>query len=236
MLKKINNWLDIIQQTLLPPTCILCSNPGQDTKDICMHCEKQLIKNIFCCYRCACIFDQPATRSLLCGECLQGKISFDETHAPFLYQGSIRYLISELKFHAQFKNARLLGMLMAEQLIRKAERPDYLIPMPLYKTRYRQRGFNQAQEIANTLSNKLNIPLELNGCFRHRNTPHQIDLTAIQRRKNMKNAFTAKKSLKGLHLAIVDDVMTTGTTVNELAKVLKKAGANRVDVWVCSRA
>jgi len=166
-------------------------------------------------------------------------------------------LISTLKFGANYKNARLLGMLLAEHLTnlsgtdlhlpegcragkpdmkQTAERPDLILPVPLHKARYRERGFNQAIEIARTVAKEMQIPLDLTSCRRHRDTPHQTQLPAKKRHKNLKNAFSIIKPIHARHIAILDDVMTTGSTAHELACVLKKAGANRVDVWVCARA
>jgi ComF family protein len=148
----------------------------------------------------------------------------------------MRHLIAGLKFSADYKNARLLGRLLAEELTQTPQLPDCLIPVPLHKARYRQRGFNQSIEIARAVGNALHIPVDVNSCIRHRDTPHQTQLTAKQRRTNMKNAFSIIKQITAQHIAIVDDVMTTGSTVHELAVVLKKAGVARVDVWVCARA
>jgi ComF family protein len=173
---------------------------------------------------------------MLCGRCLSLRPAFDETYAPFIHQGAIRHLITSLKFKADYKNARLLGMLLAEHLDKTAKRPDCILPVPLHKARYRQRGFNQAIEIARTVSRELQIPLDLNSCLRHRNTPHQTALSAKKRWKNLKNAFSIIKPVSAQHIAILDDVMTTGSTVHELAALLKKAGVSKVDVWVCARA
>jgi ComF family protein len=189
-----------------------------------------------CCYQCAEILEIPSAIPILCGRCLSLRPAFDETFAPFIHQGAIRYLITSLKFNADYKNARLLGMLLAERLDKTAKRPDCILPVPLHKARYRQRGFNQAIEIARTVSRELQIPLDLISCHRHRNTPHQTALSAKKRRKNLKNAFSIIKPLYAQHIAILDDVMTTGSTVHELAAVLKKAGVGKVDVWVCARA
>ncbi len=232
----VNNWLNIIQHYLLPPTCILCGNAGFDSNDICHGCFNDLNRNNHCCYRCAEIFETPNAAPQLCGHCVSQTPAFEETHAPFIHQGIIRHLIARLKFNRQYQNARLLGTLLANHLEKTAEIPEIIIPVPLHKQRYRQRGFNQSVEIAKTLSKQLNIPLDTKSCIRHRNTPHQIDLPAKQRHKNIKNAFKNTKPIKASHVAIFDDVMTTGSTVNELAKLLKKAGVNRVDVWVCARA
>jgi ComF family protein len=195
-----------------------------------------LPRNNLCCYRCAEILETPVTTPVLCGRCLSRQPAFDETYAPFIHQGAIRHLIGTLKFSSNYKNARLLGMLLADHLKQTAERPNLILPVPLHKTRYRQRGFNQAIEIARTVAKELQIPLDVTSCSRHRDTPHQTQLPAKKRQKNLKNAFSVIKPIHARHIAILDDVMTTGSTAHELAYVLKKAGVGRVDVWVCARA
>lgn len=204
--------------------------------DLCTGCFQDLPLNQNCCYRCAEPFETTIETPQLCGHCLSKPAAFDETIAPFLYQGNMSYLITSLKFGKHYKNARLLGMLMAEHIKANTELPDCLLPVPLHKSRYRQRGFNQSIEIAKTLSRELHIPLNLNSCIRTRNTGQQTRLPAKQRRKNMKKAFAVNKPLNYRHIAILDDVMTTGSTVAELAQTLKRAGVERVDVWVCARA
>lgn len=232
----VYNWINIIQDCLLPPTCILCGNPGYDSRDICHSCYTHLPRNNLCCYRCGEILEPPVTAPVLCGKCLSRHPAFDETYAPFIHQGAIKHLIGHLKFGANYKNARLLGMLLADHLKQTAERPDLILPVPLHPSRYRQRGFNQAIEIGRTVAKELRIQLDLTSCKRHRDTPHQTQLSAKKRRKNLKNAFSVIKPIHARHIAILDDVMTTGSTAHELAYVLKKAGASRVDVWVCARA
>lgn len=172
----------------------------------------------------------------LCGRCLKIAPGFDETHAPFLYNDSLRYLISQLKFHQNYKHARLLGTLLAQHLIQSVELPECIIPVPLHRNRYRERGFNQSIEIARHLAKQLSLPLDLNSCIRNRDTKHQTELPAKQRRKNMQRAFTVTHTLNYQHVAIVDDVMTTGATTSALAKALKEHGISRVEVWVCARA
>lgn len=161
---------------------------------------------------------------------------FDQVHAPFLFQDAMRFLIHGLKFEQRFQNARLLGTLLAESLRSGEALPQLLIPVPLHPKRYRERGFNQAIEIGRTVAKQLQLPLELSACRRHRDTPHQTGLTAKQRRKNLRNAFSVTRSLAAEHVAILDDVITSGTTANELAKILKNSGVKRVDVWACARA
>jgi predicted amidophosphoribosyltransferase len=143
---------------------------------------------------------------MLCGRCLSRPPAFDRTFAPFIHQGAIRHLISNLKFGANYKNARLLGLLLAEYLSQNAERPDLILPVPLHKARYRSRSFNQAIEIARTVSRELKIPLDLNSCKRHRDTPHQTQLSAKQRRKNISNAFSLIEPISAGHIAILDNI------------------------------
>ncbi len=235
-MNKVYDWLDIIQNKLFPPTCILCGSTGFNSKDICETCYHRLPRNHLCCYRCAEIFAATIAVPALCGRCLSETPAFDETYAPFIHQDEIRHLITGLKFGAQFKNARLLGGLLAEVVDKAGEKPDCIIPVPLHQARYRERGFNQALEIARTVSLSLQIPIDYASCIRHKDTPHQTGLSAKKRQHNLKRAFSVQKSIHAQHVAILDDVMTTGSTANALATELKKAEVSRVDVWVCARA
>lgn len=204
--------------------------------DLCRDCHTELPRNRNCCYRCAEPFATASPIPRLCGHCLSSPPAFDETIAPFLYNGSMRHLVTGLKFAKQYQNARLLGRLLADHLSDNAETPDCILPIPLHKKRYRERGFNQAIEIAQTVSKRLQIPMSLYDCIRHKNTAHQSQLPAKQRRKNVRKAFAVGKPLNYNHIAILDDVMTTGSTASELTKTLKQVGVERVDVWVCARA
>lgn len=204
--------------------------------DLCADCFADLPRNTHYCYRCGENFAVAVSAPQLCGRCLAKAPHFDETHAPFLYQGNMRYLIAQLKFSHQYKNARLLATLMARHIVQCAELPDCIVPVPLHLNRYRQRGFNQSIELARHLSKLLELPVDFKSCVRSRDTAHQTSLPAKQRRKNMRLAFNIEKKLHFQHVAIVDDVMTTGATASELALVLKQSGVDRVDVWVCARA
>lgn len=232
----VNNWINIIQDRLFPPTCILCGNAGIDNLDICACCRRRLPLNTYCCALCGESFSAPVAELTLCGRCLQEKPVFDKTFAPFTYNDEISYLNSQLKFGAQFKIARLLGSLLAEELKSIEQLPNCIIPMPLHSARYHERGFNQALEIGKCVASCLRIEINHRACVRRKDTPHQTGLSAKQRRQNIRNAFAMINPVAASHVAILDDVMTTGATANELAKVLKKAGVKRVDVWVCARA
>jgi len=204
--------------------------------DLCQHCYNGLLRLGNHCYCCAKQFASDSVNIQLCGECLKNHPAFDRTYASFVHKGAIRYLINRCKFNGAYKNSRVLGLLLADYLATNAELPELIIPVPLHPKRYRQRGFNQTLEIAKIIAQKLSIPIDNNCCLHLKNTPHQISLTAKQRHKNIKNAFQVVTKPKARHIAILDDVMTTGATANELAKTLKLSGVSQVDVWVCARA
>ncbi len=176
-----------------------------------------------------------SSAKILCGKCQATPADFQNTYAPFLYQDIMRLLISELKFNHQYKNARLLGQLFT-QSFEHSPLPQCIIPVPLHKKRYRKRGFNQSVEIAKTIGKELTIPVDTYLCIRHKDTAHQVGLSPKARHKNVKGAFSVTQKNPYTHIAILDDVMTTGSTMREVASVLKKSGVSRIDLWVCARA
>jgi ComF family protein len=235
-MKTVYKWLNSIQQVVFPPTCILCGNRGTQTMDLCQSCLLHLPQNNSHCRCCAEILEPSQSDNLLCGRCINNPPAFRQVHAPFRYQDALPYLITGLKFGNQLKNARLLGLLLADTLQDLPIKPDVLIPVPLHPARYRERGFNQSLEIAKIVASQLHIPIDHRNCIRHRDTPHQTGLTAKKRRENLRRAFNVASSFHVHYAVIVDDVMTTGATANALALALKKAGVEQVDVWVCARA
>jgi len=232
----VNNWLKFIQHKLFPPTCIVCDQAGFGYKDICAACYADLMLNTYHCRLCATPLISKTDHMQLCGQCLKKPPRYQQVSAPFLYQHSIRWLITGLKFHRQVKNARLLGQLFVDHLPSEHPSPDFIVPVPLHPKRYRQRGFNQSQEIATTVARQLEIPLRPNLCQRIKYTPPQSLLHAKQRHKNIRHAFNVSAFPQGSNIVIFDDVMTTGATASELVKVLKQAGAGQVWIWVCARA
>ena len=232
----MNNWLNIIQNKLLTPHCILCGHRGFSYLDICVDCFADLPRNQYCCYQCGEHFDIAMEIVHYCGRCLSQPPAFDKTLAPFLYQDSMRYLVTGLKFAQQFQNARLLANLLAETIDISQDLPEVLIPLPLHPNRYQERQFNQSIELARHLSKRFNISMDLSSCQRLKDTVHQTSLAAKQRQKNMHNAFSVKNTLNAKHVTIIDDVLTTGASASALASALKEKGVCRVDVWVCARA
>ena len=232
----VNNWATIIQDWLYPPTCLLCGDPGDQSLDLCHACHADLPYNHHACPSCGAMLAQQVSTSTPCGHCLRAPPNYDTTQALLCYQAAVPYLITSLKFAGHYPVARLLGALMAHHLKKRTPYPQQIIPVPLHHRRYQQRGFNQAIEIARPIAHTLEIPLNLTSCRRHRNTSPQSRLAAKERRHNLKGAFSVIKEPGVEHVAIIDDVVSTGTTVNELARALRRAGVKRIDVWSAARA
>jgi ComF family protein len=147
------------------------------------------------------------------------------------------YLIQAVKFQKRLPMARLLGTLLARHLVQlpDLERPQAIIPVPLHPRRMRERGFNQALELARPVADQLGIPL-LQCCRRVRDTPAQMTLDARQRSRNLKGAFACTSTPIPEHVTLVDDVMTTGHTLAELSHTLQQLGVKQVQAWICARA
>ncbi len=230
-LKKACTWL-------LPFTCILCADPSKRNQDLCDSCLQSLPRLKQGCLCCAIPLSFSPT-GLLCGQCLQKAPPFDVTHALYSYELPITKLILELKFTQALVNARLLGELLATEVLQvwyKAKPlPHVIIPIPLHTTRLKERGFNQALEIARPIAKALRLPINTTDCHRSKLTIPQSTLLATERHKNVKGAFNLTGNFTGLHVAVIDDVITTGSTMTEFCKVLKQHGAQRIDVWCCAR-
>ncbi len=230
---SVNDWVKKLQYGLYPPACVLCGSAIKEG-DVCSGCAAELPYNATACGRCALPLPHPAE---LCGLCLQDPPSYDSAGSLFRYAYPADHLILRLKFQAQLHLARALGELLAQHLKGKVQTmPELIIPVPLHRSRLRERGFNQALEIARPIARSLDIPVDYKSCERVRNTSAQSLLPAAERRKNIKGAFRVIRPMAARHVAILDDVMTTGHTVEELAATLRKAGVERIDVWVVARA
>ncbi len=224
-------------QIIYPNVCLQCGAEGENRIDLCQRCYQSLPWIKFYCQKCA----LPLTSSdaKICGACNKKNYYFDQTVAPFQFEGFIRDAVYQFKFKQKLNQGKLLARLFIRSIEnREYTVPDIIIPVPLHKKRLRKRGYNQALEIARIISKKLNCDLSYKDIYRNRDTGVQMELPAKQRYKNVKNAFSLTKSsidFKNKHVCIIDDVMTTGNTVNEAAKCLKKAGAKKVDVWCIAR-
>jgi len=227
-----------LQRVVLPPHCLLCGGDGDAARDLCPPCVADLERNRITCSRCALPLQ---TAAPLCGECLQREPPFDAAFAPFIYGHPLDLLVANLQFGRSLAAGRVLAELWLDAIAEAAPaRPDLLVPVPLHASRLRERGYNQALELAKPLAGALRIALDERVLSRVRATTAQSNLDAKTRRRNLRGAFAFNpdvlSELKMAHVALVDDVMTTGTTLRECARVLKRTGVARVDVWVLARA
>ncbi len=141
-----------------------------------------------------------------------------------------------MKFNRRLAIAHQFGLLMADGLREShLALPESIIPVPLHRARLTERGYNQALEIARPIAKILSVPLDFTSCTRVRNTMEQMALPARERRGNVRGAFRVRERLPFRHVAILDDVITTGHTAGELARVIRRAGVKRVDLWACAR-
>ena len=214
----------------LEQDCLLCG-ARSGTHLLCPACHADLPRHAKACPVCA----APGASDSVCGECLQYPPAFDHSYAALDYTFPVDKLIQAYKYHHQLALARLFGNLLS-QTVRDQPRPDVILPMPLHAARLRERGFNQAQEIAKFIAKDLGLPLLARSASRVVNTASQATLDWAARKKNMHGAFACAANLHGQHVALVDDVMTSGATLDALSKTLKQAGAREISVWVVARA
>ncbi len=217
---------------------MLCGADGMPHWDLCDSCYRSLPINDLACRYCALPLEPG--NSGVCGQCLQTPPSYRRCIAGWRYEPPLDYFVQRLKFNQDLVFARLLGSLLAERLTtlysRSEEKPDVIIPVPLHHKRLRERGFNQSVEIAKVIARQLRIPLDLTACTRPKLTRPQSELAADQRKQNIKGAFAFNPPAHYRLIALVDDVMTTGHTINELTKTIQSVSQSTIDVWVCARA
>jgi len=216
---------DFLGGLLFGGACYVCR--GQARGILCAACRAELPRlQGALCPRCA----LPSPGAALCGRCLADTPEYDATVAPLAYDFPADALVHALKFRGELSLASFLGKLLAERIPQR-ETIDLVIPVPLSAARLRGRGYNQALEIARHLPGKL----DFSSCVRERDATPQTELPWAERRRNVRGAFACRRSLEGARVAVVDDVMTTGATLDEVARTLKRAGAARVVNWVLAR-
>lgn len=232
---KVNNWLKSARLRLWPQCCQLCGEGPLATDNVlCQACQADLPWNRVCCQVCA----LPLAYEAICGRCLRKPPPYHHALATFSYKEPLSHIVHGLKFGQRLYYGRFLGDALA-QTVSQDERliiPDLIIPVPLHRKRLNERGYNQAYEIARPTAKLLQCPVTDRFVVRSSETKQQSQLNALQRRRNLKNVFIVLGAVKGLHVAIVDDVMTTGATVGELTRALIQAGARRIDIWLAARA
>ncbi len=223
-----------LQQILITTRCRLCRAPGLPGLELCAECRRELPWLGHACRGCALPLPR-GTSATHCPDCQKGTSSLDGCDALFSYGSPVDQWIQGLKFHQDLGAARLFGRLLADSLPAAEPEPSIsVVPVPLHRKRLSERGYNQALEIARPLS-RLGYQLDLRACRRHKATASQSGLAANDRWGNMRAAFTVTQALHKRHFILVDDVLTTGATLNSLARALKDAGAQRVEARVIAR-
>ena len=217
---------------LWPSRCLACGERGQGARDLCRACSDTLPWNRSACSTCA--LPLPV-RAEACGACLRRRPPLEAAHAGFVYARPLDRLLPGFKFHGDLAAGRLLSQLMVDACA-EWPRPDALVAIPLHGSRLRQRGYDQALELARPIARMLALPLRRDMLSRRRPTAPQSELSALDRRRNMRDAFAvATTAPLPAHVVLIDDVMTTGATLHAAAKALRRAGVARVDAWVCAR-
>jgi len=214
---------------LFAGSCFLCR--GKAAGILCADCDADLPRLTGAsCPRCA----LASPGGAICGRCLTQAPQYDATVAALAYSFPTDVLIQALKFRGELALAPFLAAQLAQKL--GAGRPvDFILPVPLSARRLRERGYNQALEIARDIARTTRTRLELDLCERARDTPAQLELPLADRAKNVRDAFHCPRLVGGARIAVVDDVMTTGATLDEIAATLKRAGAAHVENWVVAR-
>ncbi|MCJ8170348.1 ComF family protein [Atopomonas sediminilitoris] len=231
IIKQVYKWL------LFDQTCWLCEEPSHGDLPLCHGCEDDLPWLLSHCPCCA----EPLASAQLCRHCQQRRPHFATVISPLRYAFPVDSLLQRFKADQQTHYGRLLSHLLARHLqhayAEGLARPDLLLPVPQANTRLRQRGFNQAQWLCRWLSATLELPWQRR--WLHDNGQHQSQkkLSARARARNLRAAFSLTEHAKpgGLHIALVDDIVTTGSTANALAALLLSAGAAQVDVYCVAR-
>lgn len=225
---------------LWPYYCVLCDSRSDQPIDLCSACQKVLPWQTDSCFRCA-LPIQGAADSF-CGVCLKSPaLSFDRIIAAFDYGWPVDYLITRFKFKEKLHIGKILAALFLQRIaqVMKSE-PDFklpkmIMPVPLHSERLKKRGFNQALEIAKPLAAYFQIPLARDSLRRIRATEPQTKLDAEQRHQNLQKAFMPQMQVFPSSIAIIDDVVTTSATVTEVAKNLREAGVEDIQVWCLAR-
>lgn len=232
---RVEGVFSSVVSRLLPSVCLICGGRGRPGLDCCGGCEADLPVVRAQCLRCG--LAMPASTQA-CGRCARRLPAFERTWPGFAYDGPIERLVHRFKFHHDLACGRLLAGLTAHRLVAcGAHRPQALIPVPLHWRRQLWRGFNQSRMLADDLSRQLGRIPVAPLLRRARATPAQSGLPAASRGANVRGAFSVHlPDCRLRHVALVDDVMTTGTTLDACARVLQKAGVERIDVWVVARA
>ena len=218
---------------LAPGVCLACGDRLDQAVSLCDACSRRLERIPNPCQYCA---EPNPAGGRVCPRCLLNPPRWQRTRIPFHYRGLVRDYLIRVKFDQSLHLAHCLCEQGLAALQDREMQPQALLPVPLYRGRLFERGYNQAEEIASLWSHWLDIPLDRKALTRKRHTPGQSGLSADQRADNVREAFAYAPRIEYRHVAIVDDIVTTGSTVSEIARLLHRHGVEYVEVWALARA
>ena len=216
-----------------PGLCLACGCELGDANSLCASCNSQLQRVPNPCQYCG----QPnPLNGFVCPACLVNPPHWQKIIAPLQYRGLVRDYLIQLKFTEALYLAKSLGQECIEALRQSQPKPEVLLPVPLHRARLLDRGYNQAYEIATVWSASLGIPVDRHALTRTRATQSQSGLSSQHRERNIRKAFAYAPKHKYRHVALIDDIVTTGSTVTEITKVLHRGGVEYVEIWALARA
>ena len=236
---SVDSFLDRICGLLLPPRCVLCGGAGQaPCLDLCGACGGDFPALTTGCVRCGLPVVPRVEADVTCRQCLVAPPPYGRCFAPFEYASPLDGLVHALKYRGQLATGRVLGTLLGSALMQRGLHldVDVVVPVPLHPNRHAERGFNQSAEIGRWVARAVRRTLLEGAAARIRDTPSQVGLRTVQRRANLAEAFSCSQALRGKRVAVVDDVVTTGSTARALAGALRAAGAASIDIWCVARA
>jgi len=229
LVQSIAGFIDYL---FAPGLCLACGCELDNAESLCGCCAEHLQRVPNPCLYCG----QPnPVAGQVCPACLLNPPRWQRMIAPLQYRGLTRDYLQQLKYSEALHLSKTLCRQCFDPFRLSAPKPEVLLPVPLHRERLRERGYNQADEIASLWSREFGIPIERQALTRLRATPSQSGLSATQRTQNMRRAFAWRAGHDYRHVAIVDDIVTTGSTVGEITRTLHRAGVEYVEVWAIAR-
>ena len=228
MTGPISSLFNILLDIIYPRYCLECGKNLGSTKHfyLCAECISEItfVNQSNTCPVCGIDLGPYTGGNILCRDCAINKPRFDKALAVARYEGVMRNIILKLKYQKDKPLAVPLSQLITKTIAGSKENIDLVMPTPLYRTKLKERGFNQSQLLADGVANILKIKLSVDNLTKTRETQDQAGLDGLARRENLKNAFSVSRpdEIKGKNILLIDDVLTTGTTVSEISRVLKK--------------
>lgn len=216
-------------------TCLFCqAKPQHPDLGLCLACEAQLPHTTNSCQRCG---TELTINLAACGRCLENSSIMDKTVVALRYQDSAQQLLTQFKFHQHLPSGTILARMLAKKIQASYINqflPEIIIPTPIHTKRLRERGFNQSYFISQQLARVLNLPIDQTILTRIKNSRPQSSVDAKDRKKNVRGAFSLQKH-SYQHIAIVDDVITTGNTISELCQLVRSETQVKIHVWACCK-